>query len=81
MAERKKSVTRKPSARDLKDSKKSIYGISLENISSSKADKNRRRRSVASQFAHPMTGESVKERQVKKLVKTAFQRDLLYQMM
>lgn len=41
-------------------------GISLEHVAGSKADKNRRRKSIASQFAHPLTGENVKERQVKK---------------
>lgn len=30
-------------------------------------DKNRRRKSVASHMAHPLTGETVKERQVFKL--------------
>ena len=65
MAEPRKSVSGKPSARDLKGSKKSIGGLSMEHVAGSKADKNRRRKSVASQFAHPMTGETVKERQVK----------------
>ena len=67
MAEPKKStlITGKPSARDLKGSRRSLGGMSSEHVAGSKADKNRRRRSVASQFAHPMTGETVKERQVK----------------
>lgn len=69
MAEPRIYVTGKPSARDLKGSTKSIGGMSLEHVASSKADKNRRRKSVASQFAHPMTGETVKERQVSLKVK------------
>ena len=40
-----------------------------EHVAGSKAVKNRRSRSVASQFAHPLTGETVKERQVKWLPK------------
>lgn len=67
MAELKKStlITGKPNARDLKGSRRSLGGLSSEHIAGSKADKNRRRRSVTSQFAHPMTGETMKERQVK----------------
>ena len=42
-----------------------IVGMSMEHEAGSKADKNRRRKSVGSQFAHPMTGETLKERQVK----------------
>jgi len=57
-----------PSGKDLrKTSFKFADGISLEHVAGSKADKNRRRKSIASQFAHPLTGENVKERQVKKL--------------
>lgn len=68
MADPKRSLTGKPSGRDLKGPKKSIVGMPLEHIAGSKVDKNRRRiKSVASQFAHPMTGETVKERQVQKL--------------
>ena len=68
MAEPRKSIDIKamPSTRDLKGSRKSIGGLSLEHVAALKADKNRRRKSVASQFAHPMTGETMKERQVKK---------------
>lgn len=44
--------------------------MSSEHVAGSKADKNRRRRSVASQFAHPMTGETMKERQVKVITET-----------
>lgn len=68
MAEQKRCVTGKPSTRDLKGSrsrKSMIVGMSMEHEAGSKADRNRRRRSVASQFAHPMTGETLKERQVK----------------
>ena len=70
MAEPRKSVKdirAKPSGKDLKGSRKSIAGLSLEHVAGSKADKNRRRKSVASQFAHPLTGETVKERQVRKI--------------
>lgn len=56
-----------PSGKDLrKGSKKSVGGFSLEHVAGSKVDKNRRRRSIASQFAHPLTGETLKERQVGK---------------
>lgn len=56
-----------PSGKDLrKGSRKSVGGFSLEHVAGSKADKARRRKSVASQFAHPLTGETVKERQVGK---------------
>ena len=65
MAESRKSVIGKPSARDLKGSRKSVFGMPSEHVAGSKAVKNRRSRSVASQFAHPLTGETVKERQVK----------------
>lgn len=66
MAEQKRSVTGKPSTRDLKGSRKNVMvGMSMEHEAGSKADKLRRRKSVASQFAHPMTGETLKERQVK----------------
>ena len=66
MAESRRSIQGKPSVKDLKGSKKSIVGISLEKGNGSKGDRTacRRRKSVASQFAHPMTGESLKERQV-----------------
>jgi len=57
-----------PSGKDLrKGSRKSVGGVSLEHVAGSKTDKNRRRKSIASQFAHPLTGETVKERQVEKL--------------
>ena len=53
-----------------KASGKEHHRVSLkcsdEHIAGSKADKPRRRKSIASQFAHPLTGENVKERQVKK---------------
>lgn len=51
-----------------KSSLKSAGSISLEHVAGSKADKHRGRKSIASQFAHPLTGENVKERQVKKFV-------------
>lgn len=58
---------RKASGKDLhRVSLKCSDGMSLEHVAGSKADKNRRRKSIASQFAHPLTGENVKERQVKK---------------
>ena len=47
---------------------KSVGGVSSDHAAGSKADKNRRHKSAATQFAHPLTGESVKERQVKKLL-------------
>lgn len=58
---------REASGKDLhRVSLKCSDGMSLEHVAGSKADKNRRRKSIASQFAHPLTGENVKERQVKK---------------
>ena len=67
MAESRKSVQFKSSGKDRKVSKKSITGISAEQGHDSKGDKSvsRRRKSIASQFAHPITGETVKERQVR----------------
>ena len=53
-----------PSGKDLR---KASLKISLEQVAGSKVDKNRRRKSITSQFAHPLTGENVKERQVKTL--------------
>lgn len=66
MADSRKSVQFKSSGKERKVSKKSIAGISAEHGNDSKADKSacRRRKSVASQFAHPISGETVKERQV-----------------
>jgi len=51
-----------------KSSLKSAGSISLEHVAASKADKHRGRKSIASQFAHPLTGENVKERQVKEFI-------------
>ena len=72
MAESKQSrdlLKVKQSGRDLKYTKSGLVdGMSHEFLAPGQKmtahDKNRRRRSVASQFAHPITGESLKERQV-----------------
>lgn len=55
-------------AHNRKVSLKGEGGISLEHSAGSKSDKNRRHKSAALQFTHTLTGETVKERQVKKLL-------------
>ena len=58
-----------PSVKDSKGSKKSAGGASQENSGGSKADRNRRSSlkgsTGTSLFVHPLTGETVKERQVR----------------
>ena len=58
-----------PSVKDSKGSKKSAGGASQEHSGGSKADRNRRSSlkgsTGTSLFVHPLTGETVKERQVR----------------
>ena len=55
----------KQSARDLKNTRSNMSQEALAGQKGAAQEKNRRRKSVSSsQFAHPITGESLKERQV-----------------
>ena len=49
---------------DHSKSKQNATAMSKEELAANLKDKNRRRKSIASQFAHPITGETMKERQV-----------------